>query len=130
MWILFTRALTAATSTTRVSILNTSANFLVTAVYGLVIFGEGLSWQWIAGAALLVAGSVVIGRREGAESGMENGEVREGAIRLDGDEASSNKPANGGESQPEIDNGQESRSRESYPDQVGEDVRRKSEDGA
>lgn len=67
MWILFTRALTAATSTTRVSILNTSANFMVTAVLGFVIFSESLPLQWWFGAAFLVAGSVVIGAREEKE---------------------------------------------------------------
>lgn len=71
MWILFTRALTAATSTTRVSILNTSANFMVTAVLGVVVFGEKLPLGWWAGASLLVAGSVVIGAREEKEKGKE-----------------------------------------------------------
>ena len=96
MWILFTRALTAASSTTRVSVLNTSANFLVTAVYGLLVFGEGLSWEWALGAALLVGGCVVIGRRKGGEVEAKKGELGEvgtredsegdGAIRLSGEE--------------------------------------------
>ena len=42
MWGLFTKALTLATSTVRVSVINTSANFMVTAVLGAVIFGEEL----------------------------------------------------------------------------------------
>jgi len=67
MWVLFTRALTAASSTTRVAILNTSSNFVVTAVLGMAVFSEGLPLMWWAGAALLVAGSVVIGAREGQE---------------------------------------------------------------
>ncbi|KAF2230177.1 hypothetical protein EV356DRAFT_427037, partial [Viridothelium virens] len=64
MWTLFTRALTLATSTTRVSILNTSANFLLTAVLSLLIFSETLPPLWFVGAALLVGGSVIIGARE------------------------------------------------------------------
>ncbi|RLL98647.1 hypothetical protein CFD26_106655 [Aspergillus turcosus] len=40
MWALFTRALTASPSTTKVSITNTSANFLVTALLGMVVFRE------------------------------------------------------------------------------------------
>lgn len=64
MWFLFTRALTLATSTTRVAVLNTSSNFIVTAVLGMLVFGEGLPLLWWCGAALLVAGSVVIGRRD------------------------------------------------------------------
>jgi len=42
MWGLFTRALTLATSTVRVSVINTSANFMVTALLGAVIFREAL----------------------------------------------------------------------------------------
>ena len=91
MWILFTRALTAASSTTRVSVLNTSANFLVTAVYGLVVFGERFGVEWVLGAALLVTGCVIIGRREGGEVEKGEGEIgevagREGAIRLSGEQ--------------------------------------------
>ena len=64
MWGLFTRALTLATSTVRVSIINTSANFMITAFLGALIFSESLPGLWWLGAALLVAGSVIIGRRE------------------------------------------------------------------
>lgn len=62
--ILFTRALTLATSTIRVSVLNTSSNFFVTALLGMVIFGELLPLMWWVGAAFLCAGSVIIGMRE------------------------------------------------------------------
>ncbi|KAI9828058.1 MAG: hypothetical protein M1832_003585 [Thelocarpon impressellum] len=64
MWTLFTLALTRATSTTRVSIINTSANFVATAVLGWCIFGERLPGLWWVGAGLLVVGNVVIGRRD------------------------------------------------------------------
>ncbi|KAF2143805.1 uncharacterized protein K452DRAFT_285840 [Aplosporella prunicola CBS 121167] len=64
MWALFTRALTLASSTVRVSVINTSANFMLTAVLGALIFGEALPPLWWLGASLLVAGSVIIGRRE------------------------------------------------------------------
>ncbi|KAK4494756.1 hypothetical protein PRZ48_014112 [Zasmidium cellare] len=64
MWGLFTRALTLASSTVRVSVINTSANFMVTAVLGAIIFSENLPGLWWLGAAMLVAGSVIIGRRE------------------------------------------------------------------
>lgn len=67
MWTLFTAALTRASSTTRVSIINVSANFMVTALLGLIIFGERLPPMWWAGAGLLAAGNVVIGRREEGE---------------------------------------------------------------
>ncbi|KAL8707572.1 MAG: hypothetical protein Q9220_007413 [cf. Caloplaca sp. 1 TL-2023] len=63
MWALFTSALTRASSTTRVSIINTSFNFLITALLGLIIFAEKLPPLWWLGAAGLVAGNVIIGRR-------------------------------------------------------------------
>ena len=86
MWGLFTRALTLATSTVRVSVINTSANFMVTAILGAVVFKESLPgalfWlhivmlladmliiagTWWLGASFLVAGSVIIGRRDEAQ---------------------------------------------------------------
>ncbi|KAG9235825.1 hypothetical protein BJ875DRAFT_256061 [Amylocarpus encephaloides] len=65
MWALFTKALARGTSTTQVSILNTSSNFMLTAVLGWLIFSESLPPLWFLGAALLVAGNVIIGRRGG-----------------------------------------------------------------
>jgi hypothetical protein len=67
MWGLFTRALTLASSTVRVSIINTSANFIVTAMLSFIIFSESLPGLWWLGAAMLVAGSVIIGMREETE---------------------------------------------------------------
>lgn len=64
MWALFTAALTRGDSTTRVSIVNVSANFMITAVLGWMVFGEKLSGVWFLGAGLLAVGNVVIGRRE------------------------------------------------------------------
>ena len=86
MWILFTRALTLANSTTQVAILNTSANFMVTALLGMLVFSEGLPLLWWVGAAFLVAGSVTIGLREqknktdSAGTGEENGQEDAGAV--------------------------------------------------
>lgn len=67
MWALFTAALTRSSSTTRTSIVNVSSNFFVTAILGAMIFGEKLPLGWWAGAGLLAAGNVIIGRREEAE---------------------------------------------------------------
>ncbi|CAK7203460.1 hypothetical protein SEUCBS139899_006194 [Sporothrix eucalyptigena] len=64
MWTLFTRALKAGHSATQVSIMNTSANFVLTALLGLAIFSESLPPLWWAGASLLVAGNVIIGRKD------------------------------------------------------------------
>jgi hypothetical protein len=74
MWGLFTRALTLASSTVRVSIINTSANFVVTAILGALIFSEKLPGLWWLGAAMLVTGSVIIGMREEAvDKGIKTG---------------------------------------------------------
>ena len=88
MWALFTSALTRASSTTRVSIINTSANFMLTAFSGWMVFGEKLPGLWWVGAAGLVVGNVVIGRREeegdegkvlvGSGSGSESERDEEG----------------------------------------------------
>ena len=64
MWSLFTTALTRGHSTTQVSIINTSSNFVITAVLGLAIFSESLPPLWWVGAALLVAGNVIIGAKD------------------------------------------------------------------
>ena len=64
MWTLFTRALAKGQSTTQVSIMNTSANFVITALLGLAIFAESLPPLWWLGAAMLVAGNVIIGRKD------------------------------------------------------------------
>jgi hypothetical protein len=92
MWGLFTRALTLASSTVRVSVINTSANFVVTAVLSALIFAEELPGLWWLGAAMLVVGSVVIGmREEGEKAGEGESEARfqgerEGAAPLLGGE--------------------------------------------
>ncbi|KAI0841435.1 hypothetical protein F5Y06DRAFT_219631 [Hypoxylon sp. FL0890] len=62
MWSLFTQALAKGNSTTQVSIMNTSTNFMITALLGLIIFSESLPPLWWVGAAMLVAGNVIIGR--------------------------------------------------------------------
>ncbi|KAI0438749.1 hypothetical protein F4803DRAFT_82190 [Xylaria telfairii] len=64
MWTFFTQALAKGHSTTQVSIMNTSTNFMITALLGFVIFAEALPPLWWVGATLLVAGNVIIGRKD------------------------------------------------------------------
>lgn len=66
MWTLFTKALAKGQSTTQVSIMNTSSNFVITAILGFAIFSESLPPLWWVGATLLVAGNVIIGRKDEA----------------------------------------------------------------
>lgn len=63
MWTLFTQALSRGSSSVQVTILNTSTNFVLTALLGLVIFAEKLPPMWWVGAFMLVAGNVIIGRK-------------------------------------------------------------------
>ncbi|KAL2754379.1 hypothetical protein ACRALDRAFT_1070184 [Sodiomyces alcalophilus JCM 7366] len=75
MWTLFTQALAKGSSTTQVSIINTSSNFVLTAFLGLVIFAESLPPLWWLGAALLVAGNVIVGRKDEAGDADANVEA-------------------------------------------------------
>ncbi|EHY52716.1 hypothetical protein ABEF92_003364 [Exophiala dermatitidis] len=89
MWALFTAALTRSDSTTRVSIVNVSANFMITAILGWMVFNEKLNGMFWGGAALLAAGNVVIGRREEqkpAAVGVPGG-IPVSTPRTSGDEA-------------------------------------------
>lgn len=81
MWSLYTAALASGKSTTQVSIMNTSTNFMITALLGVAVFSEALPPLWWAGAALLVAGNVILGRDTASDDGAgsdERGEEREG----------------------------------------------------
>jgi hypothetical protein len=82
MWTLFTTALARGSSTTQVSIMNTSANFVITALLGLAIFGEALPPLWWLGASLLVAGNVIIGRKDetAAKPRSPEAEGEDGAV--------------------------------------------------
>ncbi|KAI0538464.1 hypothetical protein GGR58DRAFT_467949 [Xylaria digitata] len=85
MWTLFTQALAKGNSTTQVSIMNTSTNFMITALLGFAIFAEALPPLWWVGATLLVAGNVIIGRKDEADAdanvSAERNEEEEAAER-------------------------------------------------
>ena len=44
------------------TVINTSTNFIATAVLGLAVFSESLPPLWWLGASMLVAGNVIISR--------------------------------------------------------------------
>ncbi|KAI5795555.1 hypothetical protein EDC01DRAFT_614858 [Geopyxis carbonaria] len=73
MWGLFTAALTRGSSATKVSVVNTSANFMVTAIMGWWIFSEALPPMWWVGAAMLVAGNVIIGGKDNEKEKEKEG---------------------------------------------------------
>jgi hypothetical protein len=105
MWGLFTRALTLASSTVRVSVINTSANFVITAVMSALIFSENLPGLWWLGAAMLVAGSVIVGMREEGEGkvGVAGEGGGEGPLLNAQGEANEFRDEDDGESRHELD---------------------------
>jgi len=61
---------------------------MITAVLGWMIFSESLPPLWFVGAALLVAGNVIIGRREeGEEKGKGDEQMRAESGQAGGEEA-------------------------------------------
>ncbi|KAK4204919.1 hypothetical protein QBC40DRAFT_271999 [Triangularia verruculosa] len=83
MWTLFTTALARGNSTTQVSIMNTSCNFFITAILGFAIFSEALPPLWWLGAAMLVAGNVIIGSKdEGAKEQVKDDGASSAGISL------------------------------------------------
>ncbi|KAK8128084.1 hypothetical protein PG984_009192 [Apiospora sp. TS-2023a] len=99
MWTLFTKALARGSSTTQVSIMNTSANFVITAVLGFAIFAESLPPLWWLGAAMLVAGNVIIGRKDEGTGDDDAGTASAT------EESSSEQPLLGQQQQPRYDDG-------------------------
>ncbi|CAD6580809.1 MAG: hypothetical protein ASARMPREDX12_000273 [Alectoria sarmentosa] len=85
MWALFTSALTRASSTTRVSIINTSANFMLTAFSGWMVFVIGRRDEeadvTFKGK---VGGEGGRGEQEGEEQRREGYRDREGEEDVDG----------------------------------------------
>eukprot|EP00300_Choanocystis_sp_HF-7_P033503 c45859_g1_i1.p1 GENE.c45859_g1_i1~~c45859_g1_i1.p1 ORF type:complete len:185 (+),score=17.40 c45859_g1_i1:78-557(+) len=63
MWSLFTRSMTHLSSVTA-GVLNSAANLLCTAMWGMLLFGDTLSLRWAVGAALITSGVTVIAAGE------------------------------------------------------------------
>ncbi|XP_060579769.1 transmembrane protein 42-like isoform X2 [Ruditapes philippinarum] len=60
MWTFYTKSLQFCPSTVEATITNTGANFLVSALLGLLLFGETFSLLWWCGSCLILAGLVLI----------------------------------------------------------------------
>ncbi|KAF9150897.1 hypothetical protein BG015_007282 [Linnemannia schmuckeri] len=74
MWTLFTKALNRSKSSATVTVINSAANFCITAVLGYVLFSEPLALQWWFGASLIVAGSVLVSSNEANASSKKKKE--------------------------------------------------------
>jgi len=59
MWNLFVKSMDCTTSVHAV-VVNNAANFFLTAIFALVLFGEPLSLQWAFGAVLILTGVVLM----------------------------------------------------------------------
>jgi hypothetical protein len=64
--------------------MNTSSNFVITAVLGSAIFSESLPPLWWLGAAMLVAGNVIIGRKDESEKADDAGDGESSSILSNG----------------------------------------------
>ncbi|XP_067943037.1 transmembrane protein 42-like [Watersipora subatra] len=60
MWIFFSKAMNASSTTAAALAVNSAANFLFTALAGAALFGERLSLQWLVGTGFIVAGLLCI----------------------------------------------------------------------
>jgi hypothetical protein len=65
--------------------MNTSSNFVLTAVLGFAVFSESLPPLWWLGAAMLVAGNVIIGQKDESSKTEESGSAD--VLYRDGDAA-------------------------------------------
>lgn len=59
--------------------MNTSSNFFITALLGLMIFSESLPPLWWVGATFLVAGNVIIGSKDEGEKAVGDGSSQDGS---------------------------------------------------
>jgi uncharacterized membrane protein len=75
MWALYTRALAVSPSAVQANVVNTSSNFVCSALLGVLLFDEKLPGMWWIGAGLLVAGTVVIGMRAGDDEEEKAGDI-------------------------------------------------------
>lgn len=72
--------------------MNTSTNFIVTAMLGIAIFSEKLPPLWWLGASLLVVGNVIMGRKnEGEEETAQTEEEEHVLMPQDGTDDATNK---------------------------------------
>ncbi|KAK0745100.1 hypothetical protein B0T21DRAFT_97599 [Apiosordaria backusii] len=119
MWTLFTTALAKGNSTTQVSIMNTSCNFFITAILGFAIFSEALPPLWWLGAAMLVAGNVIIWSKD---EGVKGEEVRDDGASSAGISLATNDGGFGGSERGVLGEDEEGKSEDEEGKSEDEDV--------
>lgn len=70
MWLFFTKAMNASSTTAAALAVNSAANFLLTGIAGAVLFGETLSLQWAVGTMFILAGLICINVHISREEGQ------------------------------------------------------------
>ncbi|GIY05325.1 transmembrane protein 42 [Caerostris extrusa] len=64
MWTIYSKALRLTTTVLEAAITNLAANFLFTAAYGQVFFGESLGFLWWMGTALCIIGLTIMQKED------------------------------------------------------------------
>lgn len=60
MWLFFTKTLNVSNTTAEAVAVNSAANFLLSGLSGMVLFGEAVSWKWAAGTCCIILGLICI----------------------------------------------------------------------
>ncbi|XP_065676570.1 uncharacterized protein LOC101241646 isoform X2 [Hydra vulgaris] len=67
MWALFMFSLSMSSSTVEVTVINSSANFITSGLFGMVFFREAFSITWVVGLFFICSGLVLIHRSQNKE---------------------------------------------------------------
>ncbi|XP_062501731.1 transmembrane protein 42-like [Corticium candelabrum] len=67
MWLTFTRSLQHSSSSSEALVINLATNFCLSALIGVVFFGECLSVLWCVGATMIVCGIAIMQRANCAQ---------------------------------------------------------------
>lgn len=62
MWTLFVKSLRNSSSSAQAMITNSASNFIFSALFGMVVFGEILSLRWWMGASFIILGLFLINK--------------------------------------------------------------------
>lgn len=71
MWTTFSKAMNVSSSAVIASAINTAFNFIFTAIYGSLLFGEVLTLKWFLGSSLMIIGVILI-KSDETKEGKEN----------------------------------------------------------